>query len=56
MNRLNGKAKEEDQGALALVLNLAKAFERVSLPPCGVALGDALQLPKEVLAGAVRVL
>ena len=29
--RLNGKAKAEDQGALALVLDLAKAFERVSL-------------------------
>ena len=32
MERLNGKAKEEDQGAEALVLHLAKAFERVSLP------------------------
>ena len=31
MGRFNGKAKEEDQGASALVLNLAKAFERVSL-------------------------
>ena len=30
--RFDGKAKEEDQGALALVLDLAKAFERVSLP------------------------
>ena len=27
----NDKAKEEDQGALALVLDVAKAFERVSL-------------------------
>ena len=27
-----GKAEEEDQGALALVLDLAKALERVSLP------------------------
>ena len=26
-----GKAKEEDQGAVALLLDLAKAFERVSL-------------------------
>ena len=26
-----GKAKEEDQGAVALVLDLAKAFERVRL-------------------------
>ena len=32
MGRLNGKAREEDQGALALVLDLAKAFERVSHP------------------------
>ena len=27
MERFNGKAKEEDQGALALVQDLAKAFE-----------------------------
>ena len=32
MERFDGKAKEEDQGAVALVLDLAKAFERVSLP------------------------
>ena len=32
MERFDGKAKKEDQGALALVLDLAKAFERVSLP------------------------
>ena len=32
MKRFSGKAKEEDQGAVALVLDLAKAFERVSLP------------------------
>ena len=31
MERFIGKAKEEDQGAVALVLDLAKAFERVSL-------------------------
>ena len=31
MDRFNGKAQEEDQGALASVLDLAKAFERVSL-------------------------
>ena len=31
MERFCGKAKEEDQGAVALVLDLAKAFERVSL-------------------------
>ena len=32
MERFNGKAKTEDQGALALVLDLANALERVSLP------------------------
>ena len=32
MEKFNGKAKAEDQGAVALVLDLAKAFERVSLP------------------------
>ena len=32
MERFHGKAKEEDQGALALVLDSAKTFERVSLP------------------------
>ena len=47
----SGKAKEEDQGALALVLDLAKAFERV-----GLLVVDAVQLPKEDLASAVRVL
>ena len=30
MERFNGKAQEEDQGVLVLVLDLAKAFERVS--------------------------
>ena len=29
---------------------------RASQPSCGLGLGDALQLPKEDLAGAVRVL
>ena len=32
MERIYGKAKEEGQGAAALVLDLAKAFERFSLP------------------------
>ena len=32
MERFSDKAKEEDQGTLASVLDLAKAFERVSLP------------------------
>ena len=31
MERFNGRAKAEDRGAVALVLDLAKAFERVSL-------------------------
>ena len=30
--RFNGRAKAEDQGAVALVLDLAKAFERASVP------------------------
>ena len=32
MERFNEKAKAEEQGAVALVLDVAKAFERVSLP------------------------
>ena len=32
MERFEYRAGEEDQGAVALVLYLAKAFERVSLP------------------------
>ena len=32
MERLDGRAKAEDQGAVALVFDLAKAFKRVSLP------------------------
>ena len=32
MERFNGRAKAEDRGAVALVPDLAKAFERVSLP------------------------
>ena len=55
MERFNGRAKAEDQGAVALVLDLAKAFERVSLP-VGLGLGDALLLPKKDLAGALRLL
>ena len=45
----------EDQGAFALVLVLAKTFERVSLPVVW-ALGNALQFPREDIAGSVRVL
>ena len=54
MERFNGIAKEEDQGAVALVLDLAKAFQRVSLP-CGLGLGDAFQFPKKDLASALRL-
>ena len=32
MERFNGRAKAEDRGAVALVLDLTKAFEQVSLP------------------------
>ena len=32
MERFHGQAKEEDQGALALVVDMAMTFERVSLP------------------------
>ena len=32
MERFNGRAKAEEQGAVALALSLAKAFERVSVP------------------------
>ena len=53
VERFNGKAKADEQGAVALVLDLAKAFW-ASQPSCGVGLGDALQLPEEDVAGAVR--
>ena len=52
MESFKYRAAEEDVGAVALVLELAKAFERVSLPV--VWPGDALQFPKEDLASAVR--
>ena len=55
MERLDGKARGEDQGALALVLDLAKAFERVSLPVVW-AWATHFSFPKEDLASAVRVL
>ena len=53
MERFNGKAKDEDQGALVLVLSLAKAFERVSL--LVVWASTHFSFSKEDLAGAVRV-
>ena len=54
MERFNGKAKDEDQGALVLVLSLAKAFERVSLPVVW-AWATHFSFPKEDLAGALWV-
>ena len=53
MERFNGKAKAEDQGAVALVLDLAKAFERVSLPVVW-AWSTHFSFSKEDSAGAVR--
>ena len=55
MEGFNYLAGEKDEGVVALVVNLAKAFERVGLPVVR-AWGDALQLSKEDVAGAVRVL
>ena len=47
VKRFNGKAKEEDQGAVALVLDPAKAFERVSLPVVWAA--THFSFPRKVL-------
>ena len=44
-----GKAKEEDQGAVALVLRPCQS-------PRGVGLGDALLLPEKDLTGTLRLL
>ena len=54
MERFNGKAKAEDQGVAALVLDLAKAFERVSFL-VDLGFGDEFQLLKENIASVVRV-
>ena len=43
--------QERDQGTMALVLDVAKALERVSLPVVG--LDNALQVPSEDLPGAM---
>ena len=48
--RFKYQAGEEDLGAVALVLDVAKQSS------CGVGLGDALQFLKEDIAGAMRVL
>ena len=47
--------EEEDSGSSGPGLGPGEGF-RASQPPCGVGLGDALQLPKEDIAGAIRVL
>ena len=53
MERFCDKAKEEDQGAaVPLVLDLAKAFERASLPVVW-AWATHFSFPKEDLASAV---
>ena len=41
MERINGRAKAEDQGACQ--------------HPCGLGVGDVLQLLQEDLAGALRI-
>ena len=43
MERFNGRAKAEDQGAVALILDLATTFERVSLLVLG------LDFPRKIL-------
>ena len=48
MERFNGKAKEEDQGAVPLVLDLAKGFERVSLLVVW-AWGTRFSFPRKIL-------
>ena len=48
MERLNGKAKAEDQGAVELVVDVAKAFERFSLPVV-CAWATHLSFPRNVL-------
>ena len=55
MERVDGTAKEEYQGAVALVLDFREGV-RAGQSSRGVGLGDALQLPKEFLAGALWVL
>ena len=56
MERFNGKAKEGEQGAVALVLDLAKAFEKVGLPMVWALATNLLQFPKKDIAGVVWLL
>ena len=53
--RFRYQAGEKDQGAVALVLDMATAFERVSLPVV-LGLGDTFPISQKDIAGAVRVL
>ena len=55
MDKFKYQAGEKDQGAIALVLDLAKAFERVSLAVVW-AWAMHFNFSKEDLASAVRVL
>ena len=55
MERFTGKAKAEDQGAVALVLNLAKAFERISLLVVWP-WATHFSFPRKIFAGDVRLL
>ena len=48
MKRFSGKAKEEDQGEVALVLDLAKAFERAG-PPVVLAWATHFCFPRKIL-------
>ena len=52
MERFNGKAKEEDQGTLALVLDLAKAFERVRRVLFEGCVAEPLQTITAILPGS----
>ena len=56
MERYKFCAGEEGWEAVALVLDGPGKGFRPSQSPCGVGLGDALQLPEEDVAGAMRVL
>ena len=55
MERFNGRAKAEDQGTVALVLDLAKAFERVSLFVVW-AWATHFSFPRKLLRVLVRIL
>ena len=54
MERFSGKAKAEEQGAVALVLRLGEGIRACQLPG-GLGLGDTLQFPKEDLVGPLRL-